>query len=53
MLPVACYLDVEAIIELAKEQKVDAIHPGYYSICSRASIQTVPFSSVQKSSWVV
>ena len=31
MLPVACYLDVEAIIELAKEQRVDAIHPGYVS----------------------
>ena len=29
MKPVACYLDVEAIIEIAKAQKVDAIHPGY------------------------
>ena len=30
MKPVACYLDVEAIIEIAKAQKVDAIHPGYF-----------------------
>lgn len=29
MSPVACYLDVEGIIQLAKEQNVDAIHPGY------------------------
>lgn len=29
MVPVSCYLDVEQIIALAKEQKVDAIHPGY------------------------
>jgi len=29
MKPVACYLDVEGIIQIAKAQKVDAIHPGY------------------------
>ena len=28
MSPVACYLDIESIIEVAKEQNVDAIHPG-------------------------
>lgn len=27
--PLKPYLDIEAIIHLAKEQKVDAIHPGY------------------------
>ena len=29
MTPVQSYLDVEAIIALAKQQNVDAIHPGY------------------------
>ncbi|KAI8467848.1 MAG: pyruvate carboxylase [Monoraphidium minutum] len=29
MQPVACYLDVESIIKLAKQADVDAIHPGY------------------------
>lgn len=29
MTPVACYLDIEGIIALAKAQHVDAIHPGY------------------------
>lgn len=29
MEPVACYLDVEKIIALAKAAEVDAIHPGY------------------------
>jgi pyruvate carboxylase len=29
MQPVACYLDIEALIALAKEHDVDAIHPGY------------------------
>lgn len=29
MQPVSCYLDVEAIIKVAKEAEVDAIHPGY------------------------
>jgi pyruvate carboxylase len=27
--PVAAYLDIESIIGVAKEKKVDAIHPGY------------------------
>src|SRR3981081_894483 len=27
--PVQAYLDVEAIVSLAKEKGVDAIHPGY------------------------
>ena len=27
--PVAAYLDIESIISLAKEKKVDMIHPGY------------------------
>ena len=27
--PVATYLDIESIVALAKERKVDAIHPGY------------------------
>ena len=27
--PIAAYLDIEGIIEVAKRQKVDAIHPGY------------------------
>eukprot|EP00879_Flechtneria_rotunda_P021454 GHRR01022611.1.p1 GENE.GHRR01022611.1~~GHRR01022611.1.p1 ORF type:complete len:285 (+),score=49.63 GHRR01022611.1:108-962(+) len=29
MQPVACYLDIESIIRIAKEAEVDAIHPGY------------------------
>jgi pyruvate carboxylase len=29
MQPVSCYLDIEAIIKIAKEAEVDAIHPGY------------------------
>src|SRR6201996_7218023 len=27
--PVAAYLDIDAIIAVAKEHEVDAIHPGY------------------------
>jgi len=27
--PIAAYLDIEDIIRIAKEEKVDAIHPGY------------------------
>ncbi|MES2692883.1 MAG: biotin carboxylase N-terminal domain-containing protein, partial [Verrucomicrobiota bacterium] len=27
--PVAAYLDIDSIVAVAKEQKVDAIHPGY------------------------
>lgn len=29
MQPVACYLDIDTIIKVAKEAEVDAIHPGY------------------------
>lgn len=29
MTPVQCYLDIEGIIALAKQQGVDCIHPGY------------------------
>lgn len=29
MQPVACYLDMDTIIRVAKEAEVDAIHPGY------------------------
>lgn len=29
MPPVSCYLDMDAIIKVAKEAEVDAIHPGY------------------------
>lgn len=29
MQPVACYLDIEGIIKIAKAAEVDAIHPGY------------------------
>eukprot|EP00882_Tetradesmus_deserticola_P002959 GHRQ01003143.1.p1 GENE.GHRQ01003143.1~~GHRQ01003143.1.p1 ORF type:complete len:576 (+),score=244.03 GHRQ01003143.1:188-1915(+) len=29
MQPVACYLDIEGVIRIAKEAEVDAIHPGY------------------------
>ena len=28
MTPVQCYLDVEGIVKLAKEQGVDVVHPG-------------------------
>ncbi|HLF92788.1 MAG TPA: biotin carboxylase N-terminal domain-containing protein, partial [Planctomycetota bacterium] len=27
--PVAAYLDIQGIVDLAKRVKVDAIHPGY------------------------
>src|SRR5215831_1554114 len=27
--PVEAYLDIESIVEVAREKKVDAIHPGY------------------------
>ncbi|PNH00295.1 Pyruvate carboxylase, partial [Tetrabaena socialis] len=29
MAPVACYLDMDRIIQIAKDAEVDAIHPGY------------------------
>ena len=34
--PVACYLDVEGLVELAKKHGVDAIHPGYGFLSERA-----------------
>jgi pyruvate carboxylase len=37
MPPVSCYLDVEAIIKLAKEADVDAIHPGYGFLSENAT----------------
>ena len=35
--PVAAYLDIEEIIATAKENQVDAIHPGYGFLSERAS----------------
>ena len=37
MTPVACYLDVEAIVALAKAQGVDVIHPGYGFLAENSS----------------
>ena len=37
MTPVACYLDIEGIVGLAKAQGVDAIHPGQPLTGSRAA----------------
>lgn len=37
MTPVQSYLDVEAIIALAKQQAVDAIHPGYGFLSENAT----------------
>ena len=34
--PVAAYLDVEGIVELAHQNQVDAIHPGYGFLSERA-----------------
>ncbi|PRQ01081.1 2-oxoglutarate carboxylase small subunit [Enhygromyxa salina] len=34
--PVAAYLDIEGIIELARQSQVDAIHPGYGFLSERA-----------------
>jgi len=36
MQPVACYLDVDSIIKVAKDAEVDAIHPGYGFLSERA-----------------
>ncbi|KAL4422522.1 hypothetical protein ABPG75_008719 [Micractinium tetrahymenae] len=36
MTPVQCYLDVEGIVKLAQEQKVDVIHPGYGFLAENA-----------------
>ena len=36
--PVACYLDIESIISVAKENEVDAIHPGYGFLSENANL---------------
>ena len=36
--PVAAYLDIDSIISLAKEKKVDMIHPGYGFLSENAEI---------------
>lgn len=38
MKPVACYLDIEGIIKIAKENDVDAIHPGYGFLSENANL---------------
>jgi pyruvate carboxylase len=38
MKPVACYLDIEGLIKIAKEHKVDAIHPGYGFLSENAQL---------------
>ena len=38
MLPVSCYLDVEAVIKIAKQHKVDAVHPGYGFLSENANL---------------
>lgn len=34
--PVSAYLDIESIVKIAKENGVDAIHPGYGFLSERA-----------------
>ena len=36
--PVKAYLDIEGIIQLAKEKEVDAIHPGYGFLSENANL---------------
>ena len=36
--PVGCYLDIEFLMKLAKEHKVDAIHPGYGFLSENAML---------------
>lgn len=38
MQPVACYLDIEGLIKIAKAHKVDAIHPGYGFLSENAQL---------------
>ena len=38
MNAVACYLDIESIIKVAKENEVDAIHPGYGFLSENANL---------------
>ena len=37
MTPVQCYLDYKGIVQLAKKQGVDVIHPGYGFLSENAS----------------
>lgn len=36
--PVGSYLDIERLIKIAKEQEVDAIHPGYGFLSENAQL---------------
>ena len=35
--PLAAYLDIDLIIDLAKKEKIDAIHPGYGFLSENAN----------------
>ncbi|GAX77798.1 hypothetical protein CEUSTIGMA_g5241.t1 [Chlamydomonas eustigma] len=37
LAPVACYLDIDSIIKVAKDADVDAIHPGYGFLSENAT----------------